>query len=228
MTKKEMEALLMEKYGYDKKDLRDDKGNPFVNKVLEEMIASEEAKQAGTSEDKKEDLKQEDDIFTVDETVFEAHHNLKDTDLVLCMSGVSGEMNFSSPLTNFRITARKFGQAIKIPYQDLVYVHNIAPEAFEEGVIVVLNEKVQEEFGLKDTYKSILTPKNVRAVISMDADDLRHFMQDMPKSAKSTLYDEARELYKQDKIDSMKTIKVFEDEFGVSFDDNAPIKIETK
>ena len=230
MTKAEMEELLIKQYGYTKDDLKNDKGNPLRNDILEKMIAKEEEKAESLKEANDVEVEigfeaEKEDIFSsVDETIFEARHNLKDDDLVLCMSGVSGDMNFVSPLSNFRITTRSFGQTIKIPYKDLSYVHSVAPQAFENGTVVVLNKQVQEEFGLTDIYKKVLTPKNIQRVINMEPDELEEFIVDMPKGMKVALYDEARKLYRQDKIDSMKTIKVFEDAYGVSFDDNAPIE----
>lgn len=223
MIKDEMVKLLTNKYGYNTKELKDDKGNFLKNSELEKMIESEELK-AKENEEKVKSPKKEENIFGVDETIFEKRHEFGDNDLILCMSGVNGEMNFISKLSNFRVKTNGFGQTMKIPYGDLSYVHNIAPDAFESGRIIVLNKEVQEEFGLSNLYKKVLTPKNIRAVINMNADDLRDFIADMPRAMKTSLYDEARKLYQQGRMDSMKTIKIFEDEFGVSFDDNAPIE----
>lgn len=225
MTKKEMEDLLVEKYGYDRKELKDDKGNRLNNSVLEEMIAKEEANESSDKEGSKEESQ---DSFGLDETVFEANHNLDDKDLVLCMSGVNGDLNFSSPLSNFRVQTKDFGQTMKIPYGDLAYVHNIAPDAFEQGKIVILNKQVQKEFGLEDIYKHVITPKNVREVIKLDADELKDFLAQMPKAMKVSLYNEARKMYQQGKIDSIKTVKVIENEYNVSLEDNAPINNEVK
>lgn len=225
MIKKEMEKLLMEEYGYSRNDLRNNKGNPLTNKELEKLIEKEESKKENVEEEAKVEVKEEEeemDIFGIDETVFAPRHNLKDDDLVLCMSGVSGDLNFVSPLSGFRATTSGFGQTLKIPYRDLVYVHNISTGAFEKGQIIVLNKAVQEEFGLEDLYKAVITPKNIRAVINMDADELSGFISNMPESMKATLYDEARKMYNTGKLDSVNTIRVLEDEFGISFDDNAP------
>lgn len=221
MTKKEMEDLLMSEYNYSKKDLRDEKGNPLVNKVLKEMIEKEEANKEKAVETPKEATVEE-DLFELDETIFEPRHNLGDNDLVLCMSGVSGNLNFVSPLSGFRATVNGFGQTMKIPYKDLVYVNNIANKAFMEGQIIVLNKAVQEEFGLTEVYKSVITPKNIDAVLNFEAEKLSNFIKEMPKGMKATLYDEARNKYRSGEIDSVHTIKVLEDEFGVSFEDNAP------
>lgn len=234
MTKKEMEKLLMEEYGYSKGDLRNEKGNPLTNKVLEELIEKEKASNtdADLKDEAKEEIKKEPvakaeeetvDIFDIDETIFKPSHNLKDDDLVLCMSGVSGDLNFTSPLSGFRAKTTEFGQTLKIPYRDLVYVRNVSMGAFEKGQIIVLNKAVQEEFGLTDLYKFVITPKNVREVINMDADELSNFISSMPESMKATLYSEARKMYKTGSLDSVHTIRVLEDEFGISFEDNAPL-----
>lgn len=228
MIKKEMIELLVEEYGYSEDELKDKKGNYLTNSALEDIIEKEKdsdkesKKEKELEEDDTPKESEEEDIFGIDETVFEPRHNLKDDDLVLCMSGVNGTLNFVSPLSGFRATTSGFGQTMKIPYKDLVYVHNIATKAFAEGQLIILNRAVQEEFGLKETYKSVITPKNIKTVLNFEADKLSEFIQGMPKSMKATLYDEARKMYRSGEIDSVHTIKVLEEEFGVSFDDNAP------
>ena len=222
MIKSEMIKLLKEEYGYNDEDLKNEKGNPLRNDELEKLIEKEQVK--NSENDEKEQNSSEEDDFGVDETIFESRHQLNDKDLILCMSGVSGDMNFVSALSNFRTKTTGFGQTMKIPYGDLAYVHNIAPDAFESGRIIVLNTAVQEEFGLKDLYKKVLTPKNIRKVLNMNGDELKEFISDMPRAMKSALYDEARKSYNTGKIDSIKTVEVIEKEFGVSLKDNAPVE----
>ena len=225
-----MVDLLVNEYGYDVSDLKDDKGNIFRNADLEALIDKEEK---AIEEIKKEDkveleveeaLEEEDDIFSLNEDAFKPKHTFNDNDLILCMSGVRGDMRFVSNLSNFTVKTTQFGQTVKIPYKDLVYVHNIAPQAFHSGKIIVLNEHLQEEFGLEDVYKKVITPKNIRKVLGLGADELSGFISDMPSGMKPALYDEARKLYRAGKLDSRRTVEVIENEFGVSLEDNAPLK----
>ena len=230
MTKKEMVDLLVNEYGYDVSDLKDDKGNIFRNADLEALIDKEEkAIEEIEKKDKAEleaekAVEEEDDIFSLNEDAFKPKHTFNDNDLILCMSGVRGDMRFVSNLSNFTVKTTQFGQTVKIPYKDLVYVHNIAPQAFHEGKVIVLNEHLQEEFGLEDVYKKVITPKNIRKVLELDADELSGFISDMPSGMKPALYDEARKLYRAGKLDSRRTVEVIENEFGVSLEDNAPLK----
>ena len=86
-----------------------------------------------------------------------------------------------------------------------------------------MNKDVQEEFGLTEAYKNVLTSKNIDRVMKMDADKLRDFISKLPESMKTSLYAEAKSRFDRDEIDSRGTIQVFEDEYGISFKDNAPI-----
>lgn len=225
-----MVDLLVNEYGYDVSDLKDDKGNIFRNADLEALIDKEEkAIEEIERRDKveleaEEAVEEEDDIFSLSEDAFKPNHSFNDNDLILCMSGVRGDMRFVSNLSNFTVKTTQFGQTVKIPYKDLVYVHNIAPKAFHDGKIIVLNEHLQEEFGLEDVYKRVITPKNIRKVLGLDADELSEFILDMPSGMKPALYDEARKLYRAGKLDSRRTVEVIENEFGVSLEDNAPLK----
>lgn len=216
-----MVDLLVNEYGYDVNDLKDDKGNIFRNADLESLINKEEK---AIEEIEKEDKEEEDDIFSLNEDAFKPKHTFNDNDLILCMSGVRGDMRFVSNLSNFTVKTTKFGQTVKIPYKDLVYVHNIAPQAFHSGKVIVLNEHLQEEFGLEDVYKRVITPKNIRKVLELDADELSGFISDMPSGMKPALYDEARKLYRAGQLDSRRTVEVIENEFGISLEDNAPLK----
>lgn len=225
-----MVDLLVNEYGYDVSDLKDDKGNIFRNADLEALIDKEEKAIEEIEKKDKVELEaekvveEEDDIFSLNENAFKPKHTFNDNDLILCMSGVRGDMRFVSNLSNFTVKTTQFGQTVKIPYKDLVYVHNIAPQAFHDGKIIVLNEHLQEEFGLEDVYKRVITPKNIRKVLGLDADELSEFILDMPSGMKPALYDEARKLYRAGKLDSRRTVEVIENEFGVSLEDNAPLK----
>lgn len=225
-----MVDLLVNEYGYDVSDLKDDKGNIFRNADLEALIDKEEKvieeieKKDKVGLEAEKSVEEEDDIFSLNEDAFKPKHTFNDNDLILCMSGVRGDMRFVSNLSNFTVKTTQFGQTVKIPYKDLVYVHNIAPQAFHDGKIIVLNEHLQEEFGLEDVYKKVITPKNIRKVLELDADELSGFISDMPSGMKPALYDEARKLYRAGKLDSRRTVEVIENEFGVSLEDNAPLK----
>ena len=230
MIKAEIVDLLVEKYGYDVRDLKDDKGNIFNKPVLEDILEKEEAKEVEEVQEVEEKVEEapeeENDIFALNEDAFKPNHVFDDNDLILCMSGVRGNMTFKSELSGFAIKTTSFGQTVKIPYKDLVYVHNISPNAFHEGYIIVLNEHLQEEFNLGDVYKSVITPNNIQKVLKLDSEDLSKFISDMPSGMKPALYDEARKMYRDGRLDSIRTVEAIEKEFGISLDDNAPISEE--
>ena len=230
MIKAEIVDLLVEKYGYDVRDLKDDKGNIFNKPVLEEILEKEEAKKVEEVQKVEEKVEEEpeenNDIFALNEDAFKPSHVFDDNDLILCMSGVRGNMTFKSQLSGFTVKTTKFGQTVKIPYKDLVYVHNISPNAFHKGYLIVLNEHLQEEFNLGDVYKSVITPNNIQKVLKLDSEDLSKFISDMPSGMKPALYDEARKMYRDGRLDSIRTVEAIEKEFGISLEDNAPISDE--
>ena len=74
MTKAEMEELLIKQYGYTKDELKNDKGNPLRNDILEKMISKEEEKAESLKEANDADVtfgvESEQDVFGgVDETI---------------------------------------------------------------------------------------------------------------------------------------------------------------
>lgn len=219
MKKEEMKRLLIDEYGYGEKELKDDNGGELTNKVLQKMIDEEQKKDEDDNAEVKEEQKQS--LLQQEQTVFE-QKEIKDDDLILCMSGVNGELIFSSPLTNFTIRATKFGQPLKIRYKDLSYVHANSQSAFESGKIIVLNEQVAEEFGYKDMYENIVKAKDVKNILNLPADELGDFIDELPKATRNVLFDEARKAYNSNQLDSMSTIRVIEEKFGVSLEDNSP------
>jgi|SRR5690606_6527633 len=209
LNKSELTKILVEEYGYDKNDLKDDKGKPFTNATLQSMIRAEE-----------EDAKQ----LEIEETVIKASvAPIKDDDLIVVMNGLNGALIHRSDSTGRVWRFLEFGQTDKIPYGELLRIRNLNPKVFDDGWMIVLNRQVQEEFGLVEKYKNILTPETIDEVFRKDVDELKAFVEALPEGMKVTFVTKARELYKAKKLDSMRVVDYIQNKFGISLEDNAPI-----
>lgn len=209
MTKKELIEVLVNKYGYDKSDLKDENGRLFTNAKLESIIKQEE-------EDAKR-LENEEMMIVAKDNGF------KDDDLIVVMSGLPGTLIHRSQTTGRVWRFHGFGQTDKIPYSELLRIRNSNPKVFEQGWMIILNRKLQEEFNLTEKYKNILTPENIETVFKKDLDDLKLFVKALPEGMKVTFINKARELYQNGKLDSIKVIDFIQEEFNISLDDNAPL-----
>lgn len=210
LNKKELIDILVNQYGYDKEDLKDADGKPYTNAKLEAMIKQEE-------EDLLDAQKKDEEVVYVPKQKF------KDDDLIPVMNGLDGSLTHRSLSTGRVWKFRQFGQMDKLPYSELLSIRNTNPRVFEQGWIIVLNKQIQEDFGLVELYKNILTPNNIEEVFSKSVEELNGFIDALPKGMKVTFISKARELYNSGKLDSKKMIDFIQNKFGISLEDNAPL-----
>lgn len=209
MKKAELVNILVEDYGYDESDLKDDEGKVYTNAKLRSIILQEI---------------EDEDSFNASEGVIIAKVSpIGDNDLIVVMNGLSGALTHRSTSTNRVWKFRSFGQTDKIPYSEILSIRNNNPKVFDEGWLIVLNEQVQDELGVKEMYKNILTPDNIEKVFDKSVNDLSNFIDNLPDGMKVTFFHKARELYGQGKIDSKAMIDLIEEKFDISLEDNAPL-----
>lgn len=209
LTKPELVEILVNEYGYDKADLKDADGKPFTNAKLEGMIRQEE-----------KDAEQ----LEVEETIVKAKDvKIKDDDEIIVMNGLDGSLTHRSDSTGKVWRFMEFGQTDKIPFGELLRIRNQNPKVFTDGWMIILNRKIQEDFGLIETYKNILTPETIDEVFDKDIDELKAFVEALPKGMKVTFVSKARELYQANELDSISVVRYIQDTFGISLDDNAPM-----
>jgi hypothetical protein len=204
LSKKELINLLVESYGYDESDIK-----MFTNAKLEGMIKQEEA---------------DAEALEVEETVIIAKDKgFKDDDLIIVMNGLYSPLTHRSSSSGRIWKFSGFGQTQKIPYSEILSIRNIASVVFDEGWLIILNRQIQKDLGLIELYKNIITPENIDEIFNKSSDDLEAFIDSLPKGMKVTFISKARDLYNDKKIDSVRTIKMIENKFGISLDDNAPL-----
>jgi hypothetical protein len=208
LNKRELIEILVNDYGYDKADLKDADGKPFTNAKLEAMIKQEEA-----------------DAVEIEakETVFVAKQTFKDDDLIMVMNGLNGGLTHNSHSTGRIWKFTRFGQTEKIPYSELLSIRNQNPKVFEQGWMVILNKQIQEDFGLVEVYKHILTPETIDGIFTKGVDEIEQYVKALPEGMKVTFIGKARELYVEKKLDSKRVIDFIESYFGISLEDNAPL-----
>lgn len=209
MKKKDLIDILINEYGYERDDLKDENGKLFTNAVLKSMIEKEESDN--------ERAKFEEDFVEL-----ASKHKFKDDDQVIIMSGVDGTVIYTSSTTGRKWQFKEFGQTAKIPYSELLYIRNTS-KAFDDGILVILNKQIQEEFQLTDIYNNIITPQNIDAIFDKGLEDLDAFIDSLPEAMKATFFTKARQLYERGKIDSVSKVKLIENKFGISLEDNAPL-----
>jgi hypothetical protein len=204
MKKADLIKILVEEYGYEKEDIK-----LLTNGKLQAIIKQEE-----------QDAKQlEEDEYAV--VAVEA--GFKDDDLIVVMNGLNGALTHRSGRNGRSWKFNSFGQQDKMPYAELKSLQNGSPKVFEQGWIVILNKKVQEEFGLTELYKNILTPDNIDEIFKKDVSELEVFIDNLPLGMKSTFVAKAREMYSNRTLYDIRIVELIENKFGFRLEDNAPI-----
>lgn len=202
-NKQELINLLVETYGYKEEDI-----STLTNAGLKGLIKKEE------------DEAQE---FEASLTVEKVKQTFKDDDLIHVMSGFAGGLRYKSTRNGRVWIFSQFGQVDKLPYAELLNIKNNSPKVLSEGWIIVLNKQIQEDFGLVEIYKHIITPENIESIFSKSATEVEDFLQHLPKNMKTVFFNKARELYNNNVLDSRSLIELIEEHFDVSLKDNAPI-----
>lgn len=138
-------------------------------------------------------------------------------------SGVQGTLGFTSPKTHYSITINEYGGRDTLTFDDLVSMRNAHVRYFKENWLFIEDtedfsaEEIYHALGIEQYYTSILQMEDIDAVLSLDADNLRHKIENVPNGVKDTLVTRARKLMLDgsDIMDSNKKIKVIEDVFDV-------------
>ena len=210
MNKKELINILVEEYGYEKEDLKfDAEGKPYTNAKLKALIDAEEA-------DAKE-LEMNKNRVTVRES------KLKDSDKVYVMNGLTGGLTYHSERSNKRWDFQTFGQMDTMEYSELKILRNSNPRMINQGMLIILDKDVQDEFNLTKMYENILTPDNIDEVFEMKADDLEKFIDSLPEGQKISLFNTAQEKYESKELYDRRIIDLIERKFNISLEDNAPL-----
>lgn len=205
MAKKaDLIKILVNEYGYEKDDIK-----LFTNAKLQAMVDQEKKDEEDA---KAETTRMESKIIKI-----------KDEDMIAVMSGTSGGFYYRSQQTGREWQFNDFGQIEKMSFRELVTLKNNSPSVFNDGYLLVLDRTVQEEFGLVEKYKNILTPDNIDSVFEKSVEELGEFIDALPKGMKYSFVSKARERYHAKKLDSVTKIEFIQKKFNISFDDNAPL-----
>lgn len=209
MKKPELIKLLVEEYGYSENDLKDKEGKPYTNAKLKAMVEAE----------RQDAEKAEMDSNRVKVDVGEM---LKDEDKIKVMSGTDGVF-YKSDVSRKIWHFEKFGQIESIPYGELVTILNRFPNYFRDGLFIILDKRVQEEFNLTELYKNIITPKSLDELFEKDFNELETVVRNLPEGMKLTFINKVQEMYENKKLDSIRVVEMIENEFGFSLADNSPV-----
>lgn len=207
--------ILVNEYDYQKEDFLNKDGKNKNYKQLEAMLNKER---------KSASVESHDDLDEFDLGVVESvRTSFKDDDMINVMAGINGNLIHYSPVGNGVFKFNGFGQRQTMPYKELKAINNLVRGTLEEGWIIILNRDLIIEFNLEEEYTKFLTPKKIDEILLMSTSDLTKTIKELPKSMQTTLIDTAKAKYNAGTLDRASVIKVFEELYDISFEDNLPL-----
>lgn len=213
-TSNEIKELLVSEYDYQLEDFISKDGKKMNYKQLEALLKKEKSK-----ENDSDSSLDEFDVEVIETT----KATFKDDDLITVMAGINGQLIHHSPVGNGRYKFNGFGQKQTMPYKELKAINNLLRGTLEDGWIIILNKELIKEFNLENEYKLFLTPNKIDEILKMNKEDLQLTINGLPKSMQTTLIDTAKAKYNTGNLDKASTIKVFEELYDISFEDNLPL-----
>lgn len=218
MNKQQMIDYLINEFGLSEDELKDSQGKFFVKKVLEAKIS-----QLEELENDLEDNEEAKSFLEQPVKVESKPKEFKDTDMIEVMSGINGQYIHHSSQTGRAFMFKGFGQVTKMPYAEIITLRNFHPNVLENGWIVILDNDVVKDFGLSERYENILTRENVRSIFNKNPEELEKFIRALPSGMRITFVDLAKNSYKKGELSNIHQIKIIQNLFDISLEDNSPI-----
>lgn len=211
MKKAELIEILVEQYGYDAEDLKfNAEGNPYTNAKLQALITAEENDARELAEQPKR--------------VVAKKNKFKDSDMIPVMCGLTGAVVYHSARTNKKWQFDNFGQIDHIEYSELLVMRNSYSSFFNYGWLVILDKDVQDEFGLTEMYKNILTPDNVDEIFAIeDTDKLGKLIDRLPQGMKTSFANIAVDKFQSGQLNNFAVITYLQNKFNFDFTNNTPL-----
>lgn len=209
LKKSDLINILVDEYGYEKEDIK-----LLTNAKLQALIDTEEKELA--------DLEKSKEQANKPVTRMVKKSSIADNEEIIVMNGLTGGLRYHSERTNSTWEFENFGQTDVIPFAELKVIKNRYPRYYKEAWLIVLDPEAQKELGLVDMYTHIITPENEDEVFAMNAEEMEKFIDVLPEGQKLSFVNMAQERVETGRLDSNKIIKMIEDKFNFSFDDNAP------
>lgn len=237
MNKKDIKKKLMEEYGYSEDDLKQDNGRELIKSDMEKILESEESKKDKTPKEPEkvevvEDVPEVEEVPEIEEEPEEKSffdqgikestaRKFKDGDEISVMSGINGRFIHMTP-SGKEYVYGGFGQIREMRYEDVRSLRELYRSVLDDGWLVILNKDLIDEYGYQDMYDNVLTPHNINQVFKMSPTELNNFIDKLPRGMKTTLVDRAREMVKENQLDSLGVITTIEEKMDISLKDNLP------
>lgn len=215
MTVNEIKDILMSEYDY--------KASHLNNKRKAELI------EILSEEENKEEVKAEENVSSSEQSsademkeqfeIPEPPKKIERDRMVTVMSGVHGKLIYKNKQNGQKYVMNRFGDYVYLEYQELQMMRSSQPKFIENAWIIILDDEVVDAMGLKDKYKGILQPKELKWFFKLSPEKIKSRLEEAPQGVKELVYRKAREMVKDGSLDSKKRIEAIEKTLNADLED---------
>ena len=139
--------------------------------------------------------------------------------MVQCKNGTHGPLIYDSSRNTVSVEWGEFGEVQDLEYGELLIMRGTQPRFFRDNWILIDDADVLRKLGVELYYKNSLTSENFVEVFKWEPDKIRAEVPKMSDGMKDSIRIRAKELLKDEKLDSRSIIKAFNEVFDCDLEE---------
>ena len=138
-------------------------------------------------------------------------------DMIPCVSIVEGVLVLIGSKTNDKYRWDGLGDVQEVAYNDLISeIRSHSSHVFAPWFIIQDKDLLKQRPEVDAVYSGLYTPQDIEKVLSMPANQMKSYIEQMPLGAKESLKDIAIRRIESGEFDSIQRIKVLDEIFGTN------------
>lgn len=137
------------------------------------------------------------------------------TQYVVVRNGFHGKLIYDSQRTGEHFVWKKFGDEQEMELRELRNAKNSYKKYFENNWFMFEEDWIIEYLGVKQYYRYAISIDKFDNIFKLSADELRQVLTNLSDGQKKSVAYRAKELIKEEVIDSMSVVRTLEELLGV-------------
>lgn len=149
--------------------------------------------------------------------------------MVECRNGTHGDLFYASTRNpGYTVEWTEFGEMQELEYAELVAMRGSQPRFFRDNWILIDDAAVLHKLGVERYYKNALTTENFDEIFKWEPDEVREKVPKMSEGMRDSIRMRAKELMKEDGIDSRAMVKALNDALGCDLEEAVALETPKK
>lgn len=139
----------------------------------------------------------------------------KPTDLIPCMSIVSGELGMEGIKTHINYRWSEYGDITEVEYQDLLSSIRRCDSFVMKPYFIIQDKEIVSQFpNIQKLYDSMYSVKDLKDILGLNPFEMKKVIETLPNGAKESVKNIAVTQISNGQLDSVKKIKLLDEIFG--------------